>query len=48
MENNKNIQTAEQYHQLYTKAFARPADISSLAEQALRDLEELQPAMGDK
>lgn len=40
--------TAEQYHQLYVKAFAKLADISSQAEQAMKELEELQLAMGDQ
>ncbi len=48
MENKKNELTAEQYHQLYIKAFAKLADISALAEQAMQDLEELQLTMGDK
>ena len=48
MEHRENDLTSEQYHQLYTKAFAKLADISQLAEQAMKDLEELHPDMGDK
>lgn len=48
MENeNKNL-TTEQYHELYTKAFAKLADISQQAEEAMRELEELQLTMGDE
>ena len=39
--------TAEQYHQLYRRAFARLEDICRQAEQAMQELEELQLAMGD-
>ena len=48
MENEEKTLTAEQYHQLYTKAFAKLADISSRAERAMQGLEELQLSMGDK
>lgn len=48
MENEHILLTTQQYHTLYTKAFARLADISAQAEQAMRELEELQLAMGDK
>lgn len=48
MENKEKTLSAEQYHQLYTKAFGKLEDITRLAEQAMRDLEELQLAMGDK
>ncbi len=44
----KDILSAEQYHELYTKAFAKLADISAQAEQAMKELEELQMTMGDK
>ena len=47
MEEQKEL-TAEQYHQLYLRAFARMEDISRLAEQAMQELEELQLSMGDK
>lgn len=47
MENEKNMLTAEQYAELYRRAFAKLADISALAEQAMLELEELQLAMGD-
>ncbi|MBO5339932.1 MAG: hypothetical protein J6A62_02925 [Oscillospiraceae bacterium] len=40
--------TAEQYYQLYCRAFARLEDICRQAEQAMQELEELQLAMGDK
>ena len=40
--------TAEQYHDLYCRAFARLADICAQAEQAMQELEELQLQMGDK
>lgn len=36
MEDKKNELTAEQYHALYTKAFAKLADISDQAEEAMR------------
>ena len=48
METVKNLLTAEQYHELYTKAFAKLADISQQAEEAMRELEELQLTMGDE
>lgn len=48
MEDRERTLTAEQYHTLYTKAFAKLADISSQAERAMRELEELQLTMGDK
>jgi len=40
--------TAEQYHKLYCRAFARLEDICRQAEQAMQELEELQLEMGDK
>lgn len=40
--------TAEQYHQLYCRAFARLEDLCRQAEQAMQELEELQLNMGDK
>ncbi len=40
--------TAEQYHKLYCRAFARLEDICRQAEQAMQELEELQLQMGDK
>lgn len=48
MENNEKTLTAEQYAELYRRAFGKLADISDLAEKAMRDLEELQLTMGDK
>ena len=47
MENGTNTLTAEQYHTLYLRAFSHLADIASQAEQAMRELEELQLGMGD-
>ena len=47
MEEEKML-TAEQYHQLYCRAFARLEDICRLAEQAMQELEEQQLTMGDK
>lgn len=46
MEEEKDL-TAEQYHQLYCRAFARLEDLCRQAEQAMQELEELQLAMGD-
>ena len=40
--------TAEQYHQLYCRAFARLEDLCRQAEQAMQELEELQLQMGDQ
>lgn len=48
MKNNNNVLTTEQYHELYTKAFAKLADISDQVEEAMQELEKLQLAMGDK
>jgi len=48
MENKEKTLTAEQYSELYRRAFIQLADIASLAEQALRDLEELKRSMGSK
>ncbi|MCI9672726.1 MAG: hypothetical protein HFF49_14530 [Lawsonibacter sp.] len=48
MENKENNLTAEQYRELYTKAFAKLADISQQAEEAMQALEELQLVMGDQ
>ena len=45
---NKPDLTAEQYHDLYCRAFAWLADICTQAEQAMQELEELQLQMGDK
>lgn len=46
--NEEKDLTAEQYHQLYCRAFARLEDICCQAERAMRELEELQLSMGDK
>ena len=40
--------TAEQYNELYCKAFARLDDVVRLAERVMQELEELQLAMGDR
>ena len=48
MENKENNLTAEQYRELYNKAFAKLADISQQAEEAMQALEELQLVMGDQ
>lgn len=48
MGNEEKMLTAEQYHELYRRAFGKLADISDLAERARRDLEELQLSMGDE
>lgn len=40
--------TAVQYHKLYCRAFARLEDISRQAEQAMRELEEMQLAMAEE
>ena len=47
MENRDGMLTAEQYNQLYCRAFARLDDVVRLAERAMQELEELQLAMGD-
>ena len=47
MEHKEKALTAEQYSELYRRTFAKLADISALAEQAMLDLEELQLKMGD-
>ena len=48
MEKNNYMLTAEQYNELYCKAFARLDDVVRLAERAMQELEELQLAMGDR
>ena len=48
MENKEKTLTAEQYHELYRRAFGKLADISDLTERAMLELEELQLSMGDK
>lgn len=47
MENRDGMLTAEQYNELYCKAFARLDDVVRLAVQAMQELEELQLAMGE-
>ena len=45
----RKIHTAAvSYRELYTKAFAKLADISQQAEEAMQALEELQLVMGDQ
>lgn len=48
MKNEEKTLTAEQYAELYRRAFGKLADISALAERAMQDLEELQLSMGDE
>jgi len=48
MSDDKSKLTAEQYSELYRRAYIQLSDISALANQALHDLEELQLTMGDK
>lgn len=47
MEDNKYLLTARQYNDLYCRAFSRLEDIARAAEQAMKELEELQLSMGD-
>lgn len=46
-DNERYMLTAEQYNELYCRAFARLDDIARQAAQAMRELEELQLSMGD-
>ena len=48
MDDDRYLLTARQYHELYCKAFARLDEISRMAEQAMKELEELQLSMGDR
>ena len=48
MERKDHMLTAEQYNELYCKAFARLDDVVRLAQQAMEELETLQLAMGDR
>ena len=48
MEENNYMLTAEQYNELYCKAFARLDDVARLVERAMQKLEELRLAMGDR
>ena len=48
MENKETTLSAEQYAELYRRAFGKLADLSELAERAMLELEELQLSMGDK
>lgn len=48
MKFDENTLTAEQYNTLYCKAFARLDELCTMAEQAMKELEELQLTMGDK
>ena len=47
MKNRELTLTAEQYSALYCKAFAKLDELCVLAEQAMRELEELHLSMGD-
>ena len=40
--------TAQQYNQLYCRAFARLDEIATLAERAMQELEELQLSMAEE
>ena len=47
MKSKETMLTAAQYNRLYCKAFAKLDELCTLAEQALKELEELQLSMGD-
>ena len=47
MEDKDYMLTAQQYNELYCKAFARLDDVVRLAERAMQELEELQLAMAE-
>ena len=47
MEKKDGMLTAEQYNELYCRAFARLDDVVRLAERAMAELEELQLSMGE-
>lgn len=47
MKNKEPALTAEQYNTLYCKAFAKLDEICTLAEKAMKDLEELQLSIGE-
>ncbi len=47
MDNQTHLLTAQQYNLLYCRAFARLDDISRQAEQAMKELEELQLALAE-
>ena len=44
----KYMLTAEEYYKLYRKAFARLDELATLAENAMKELEELHLQMGDR
>lgn len=48
MQDEKKELTAEQYRQLYLRAFARLEDITRMAEETMQELEELYLRMGDE
>ena len=48
MERKDHMLTAEQYNELYCKAFARLDDVVRLAERAMAELEALQLAMAER
>lgn len=48
MENSEKTLTAEQFAQLYRRAFGKLAGPSERAERAMLEPEELQLSMGDK
>lgn len=48
MDDHQYLLTAQQYNQLYCKAFAKLDDVVRLAEQAMGELEELQLSMAEQ
>lgn len=48
MDDQKYLLTAQQYNELYCKAFLHLDQISRMAEQAMRELEELQLTMAEE
>lgn len=48
MENEEYMLAARQYNELYCKAFARLDEISRMAEEAMKELEELQLSMAEE
>ena len=46
MKDKEALLTAEQYNSLYCKTFAKLDEVCVLAEQAMKELEELQLSMG--
>ena len=48
LEDEAYMLTAQQYNELYCRAFGRLDDVVRLAEQAMKELEELQLAMAEE